>query len=53
MRSDIKDIINRASHDTKEDYRIYNIYKQELMDLNLSNEEYAEAITMLVEVMEV
>lgn len=53
MRDDVKDVINRASHDTKHDYRIYNIYRQELMDLNLNSKEYAEAVTELAEVLEV
>ena len=53
MKDEVKNILNRASHDIKHDYRIYNMYRQELMDLNLEHREYTEAVVELAVILEV
>ena len=49
----VNKILQRASHDKKGDYRIYNAYKHEIEDLVLSPKDYEQVIRELTKVLKV
>lgn len=46
-------ILSIATHDHKGDYRIYNSYRRQLQELDLSPKEYESAVIKLSKILKV